>query len=84
MKLNIGTMNKTWRTVGLVALAASALAYPAYRLYKYAAQKRKDGNPHEGETLTTKLFNAYRGKHKPHHRKAEGNHHALHNGTSHA
>ena len=86
MKLNIGsTSNKTWRNAGLVALAASILAYPTYRLVKYALQKRKDmaNEGLEDGTLTTKLFNAYRGKHKPHHRKAESNGH-LHNGVSHA
>lgn len=77
MNLNmksLNSVNKTWRTVGLIALAASVLAYPTVRLVRYAMQRRKDLNA-EGETLTTKLFNAYRGKHKPHHRKAESNGH---------
>jgi hypothetical protein len=85
MKLNIGSTNNTWRNAGLIALAAGILAYPAYRLVKYALQKRRDmaNAGLEDGTLTKKLFNAYRGTHKPHHRKAEANGH-LQDGVSHA
>lgn len=77
MKLNINSVNKTWRTVGLVVLAAGALTYPAIRLYKYIAQKRRNAaNEPVEETETHKAFSpSYRGNHKPHRRKAEANGH---------
>jgi uncharacterized membrane protein YebE (DUF533 family) len=72
MELNIKGMNKTWRNAGLVAIGVGLLAYPAYRLYKYLASRNADK---EEEIAHYKLFPSYRGKHKPHHRKATGNGH---------
>jgi hypothetical protein len=70
---NLSGISKTWKTVGIVALCAGVLAYPAFRLYKYIKQRGLKGEPVEGnENGTTKSFSpAYRGQHKPHHRKAE-------------
>ncbi len=75
MKMDIGSVNKTWRNAGLVALGVGLLAYPAFRLYKYLAARNNSG----GEVTHYKLFPAYRGKHKPHHRKASSNGHHNHN-----
>lgn len=77
MNLNMGTMNKTWRNAGLITLAAGLLAYPVYRLVKYAIDKRNSAMDEEGEDSPTakNILPSYRGKHKPHHRKAESNGH---------
>ena len=72
MKHNINSMNKTWRTVGIVALAAGALVYPAMRLVKYVKQRRK--NKEDGGQTNTKAFSpSLLGNHKPHRRKVEAN-----------
>lgn len=71
-------MNKTWRNAGLVALAAGVLAYPVYRLVKYAIDKRKnllESSEGEESHVAKNIFPSLRGKHKPHHRKAEANGH---------
>jgi hypothetical protein len=67
MKLNLNSMDKRLKTAGLVTLGAALLAYPAMRLYKYLAARRAAGNE---DGVTHKPFaSAYRGNHKPHHRK---------------
>lgn len=68
MKLKMNTVDKNWKTAGLVALGAALLAYPAMRLYKYVAARRAAGANEDG--VNHKPFlSAYRGNHKPHHRK---------------
>jgi hypothetical protein len=73
--LKLSDINKTWRITGLVVLGVGALAYPAFRLYKFIMKRRQDSlAPSEEGNGATKTFSpAYRGHHKPHHRKAESN-----------
>ena len=79
MKLNKAIDNKALRTVGIVALAAGLLYYPATMLYKYIKAKRKEDAPSDEEESTIKSFApSYRSKHKPHHRHAPQTNH---NGT---
>ncbi len=80
MNFNINSIDRRWRTAGIVVLAAGALVYPAMRLYKYIAQRRKNNKAaNTEEEHTTKAFTpSYRGNHKPHRRKAETEQH--HNG----
>jgi hypothetical protein len=63
-------MKKYWRVIGISALVAGALFYPAVKLYKYIAKNRAEGDENTGdEEVPVKAFSpAYRGKHKPHHR----------------
>lgn len=41
-------MNKTWRNIGLMALAAGVLYYPALRMYRKAHDNQGD-NVHEDD-----------------------------------
>ena len=68
MKLTMNSMDKKWKTAGLVALGAALLAYPAMRLYKYVAARRNAGEDMDG-MIRKPFASAYRGNHKPHHRK---------------
>ena len=68
----LSSMNKTTRNVGIAVLAAGALAYPAYRLYKYAVNRRKSAqnktDDPSTEHATKKSFApSYLGDHRPHH-----------------
>jgi hypothetical protein len=69
-------MKKYWKVVGIVALTAGALYYPAMKLYKYLAKRGAGGDEKEdGEEHVIKAFSpAYRGKHKPHHRHTPNGH----------
>lgn len=69
MKLNLNSMDKKWKTAGLVALGAALLAYPAMRLYKYVAARRAAGDEDESGANHKPFASAYRGNHRPHHRK---------------
>lgn len=61
-------MKKHWKTIGIAAITAAALYYPALKLYQYLKNRRKEEGE-EGEEHHVKAFApAYRGKHKPHHR----------------
>lgn len=71
-------IDKSWKVAGLVVLGMGILSYPAFRLYKYLAQRRKkmmEDTKEEGNGVTKSFSPAYRGHHKPHHRKAEANGH---------
>lgn len=63
-------MNKTARNIGLITLAAGALVYPAFRLYKYIAQKRKNVAPEENHPIKA-FAPSYRGKSKHRHTKVD-------------
>ena len=66
-------MKKYWKTVGIIALAAGALYYPAMKLFKYIAKKRAGALAgEEGEHYLKAFSPAYRGKHHPHHRHPNG------------
>jgi len=69
-------MKKYWRVIGISAVVAGALYYPAMKLYKYIAKKRAeaDENTPEGEVHVKAFSPAYRGKHKPHHRHPHNGH----------
>jgi hypothetical protein len=65
-------MNKTVRNIGLAALAAGVLYYPAMRLYRAVAARRKQEDTDEQTNHVMKNFvPAYRGqaKHNHTHRK---------------
>jgi hypothetical protein len=66
------SMKKYWKVIGISALVAGALYYPAMKLYKYIAKRRAEGdeNTAEGEVKMKAFSPAYRGKYKPHHRHA--------------
>lgn len=67
MELNLKAMNtRTWRNVGLVVLAAGALYYPAYRLYKYLSNRNK--NNETAENNHKAFIPTYRKDHKARHR----------------
>lgn len=69
---NLNGISKTWKTAGVIALCAGILAYPAFRLYKFIQQRRLKNMEPEETNGTSKSFSpAYRGQHKPHHRKVE-------------
>ena len=70
--LGISGLSRTWGIVGLVVLGVGALSYPAFRLYKFLMQKRQAGLK-SGHSIIKSFTPSYRGKHKPHHRKAEAN-----------
>jgi len=66
-------MNKTVRNLGLAALAAGVLYYPAMRLYKAMSARRKpeDVDENMGDHVMKNIMPAYRGqaKHNHTHRK---------------
>jgi hypothetical protein len=70
--MGIRGLSRTWGIVGLVVLGVGALSYPAFRLYKFLAQKKQAGMK-TGHSIIKSFTPSYRGKHKPHHRKAEAN-----------
>jgi hypothetical protein len=79
MNFNMRTQDNTWRNVGLITLAAGLLAYPVYRLVKYVIDKRNQQSEEGEESHPAKnILPSYRGKHKPHHRKADSNGHITH------
>ncbi|OJX01174.1 MAG: hypothetical protein BGO70_15460 [Bacteroidetes bacterium 43-93] len=61
--LKILFMNKTWRNIGLMAIAAGVLYYPALRMYRKAADKQEDHNAEEGD------MNLEKGVYKVHKKK---------------
>lgn len=63
-------MKKYWKTIGLVALAAGVLYYPAMRIYKAMAAKKAQSDGSEDEKLTKSFIPSLRNDHKPHRRKA--------------
>ena len=69
-------MKKYWRVIGISALVAGALYYPAMKLYKYIAKRRAEGDDQseESEPRVKTFSPAYRGKHKPHHRHPHNGH----------
>lgn|GEM_PF-749529 len=67
------TMKKYWKTIGIAAVAAGVLYYPAMRLYKYLKARNNEDGDMEGDHHIIKQFSpAYRGgKHKHNHRRPE-------------
>lgn len=62
-------MRKYWKVIGISAVAAALLYYPAMKLYEYLSRKSEEDDNEEGSDHHVKLFSpAFRGKHKPHHR----------------
>ena len=70
-------MKKYWKGIGIGVAVAGLLFYPAMKLVQYIAAKRAkpedDSNNAEDHHEIKKFAPAYRGKHKPHHRQANGN-----------
>lgn len=68
-------MNKTVRNLGLAALAAGVLYYPAMRLYRMISERRREENDQEDHGMENHVIKhimpAYRGqsKHNHTHRK---------------
>jgi len=65
-------MKINWQAIGITALAAGVLYYPAFRLYKYltakAGPKKTDGvQKHHVKAFVP----AYRGKHKLQHKSTQ-------------
>ncbi len=62
-------MKTNWKAIGIAAVSAALLYYPALKLYQYIKRGSKDGNEDNNDHHAIKAFSpAYRGKHKPHHR----------------
>jgi len=63
-------MKQQWKVIGITALVAGVLAYPAYKLIKYLSSRMDvDKDKSDGDHHVVKAFiPAFRGrKHKPHH-----------------
>ena len=69
-------MKKHWKAIGIIALTAGALCYPAVKLFEYLAKKRAEGltEGNEEEHHIKAFSPAYRGEHKPHHRHPQNGH----------
>ncbi|HYD22986.1 MAG TPA: hypothetical protein VEB40_15995 [Flavipsychrobacter sp.] len=65
-------MNKNLRNAGLILLAAGALAYPAYKLYQYLANRRNEQGEGEEEHPMKNFIPSLRGNR--HKRKMEDGH----------
>jgi hypothetical protein len=61
-------MNKTWRNVGLIALGAGLLTYPAILLFRYVSN-RLQNDLEDVEGSTKEFAPSYRKQSKPHRRK---------------
>ena len=66
-------MKTNWKAMGIAAVSAALLFYPALKLYQYVTKRKaagtEDGKEDNYEHHVRKAFTpAYRGKHKPHHR----------------
>ncbi len=61
-------MKKYWKVIGITAVVAGVLYYPALKLYQYLAKQKRESDDNEGEVHIKAFSPAYRGKHKPHHR----------------
>ena len=72
-------MKTTWKAIGIAAVAAAILSYPALKLYQYLTKKNpgEDDNQEEDHHVVKAFSPAYRGKRHPHHRHP-------HNGTDHS
>lgn len=74
MNMNFNDRQKKYLMItGIIAGSAAVLAYPAMLLYKRLTRNRNASE--EEETQIKQFAPAYRGQHKPHHRKAESNGH---------
>ncbi len=63
-------MKTNWKAIGIAAVSAALLYYPALKLYQYVTKTRdEDTEDGKEEHHVRKAFSpAYLGKHKPHHR----------------
>jgi hypothetical protein len=66
-------MKTNWKALGIAAVSAALLYYPALKLYQYITKKEaegyEDGKEDKIDHHAMKTFSpAYRGKYKPHHR----------------
>ena len=60
-------MKSYWKVIGITAVVAGIIYYPALKLYQYLAKQKRESEE-EPETHIKAFVPAYRGKHKPHHR----------------
>ena len=60
---------------GIVIGAAAVLTYPAILLYRRWRDRRNQAAEEGTENQGKEFAPSYRGRHKPHHRKAEANGH---------
>ncbi len=72
-------MKTNWKAIGIAAVTAGLLYYPALKLYQYvtkrSAEGPEDGKEENHEHHVRKAFSpAYLGKHKPHHRHLHNGH----------
>jgi hypothetical protein len=66
---NLKNIKANWKMIGIAVAGAATLYYPALKLYQLLTKKKKSAE--DAEKHMVKMFSpAYRGKHKPHHRKA--------------
>ena len=68
-------MKKYWKIVGVVALIAGILYYPALKLYLYLtkAKTERSGQPEETDARIKTFISGYRGKYKSGHHSHDGN-----------
>jgi hypothetical protein len=65
-------MKTNWKAIGIAAVSAAILYYPALKLYQYITKRREEDVDEGDDHHVMKAFSpAYRGRqHKPHHRTA--------------
>lgn len=61
-------MKKYWKVVGIAAVAAGLLYYPAMKLYKYIVEKNSEKEENGEAHIVKNFLPSYRGKHKSHYR----------------
>ena len=62
-------MKQNWKAIGITALVAGALIYPAYKLYQYLSESKDTTDDKNGEDhhVVKAFIPAYRGKKHKHH-----------------
>lgn len=71
-------MKANWKTIGITAVSAALLYYPALKLYQYLVKKNAESGKDDHADHAVKVYSpAYKGKHKGHKRMRDA-------GTGHA
>ena len=63
-------MKANWKAIGITAVTAAILYYPALKLYQHLTKgnPERDDNKKDDHHVVKAFSPAYRGKYKPHHR----------------
>ena len=71
-------MKKYWKAIGLIALAAGVLYYPAMRMYRSMNKKLKENEGNEGHKAELKQFLSQHKRGKKNRTLAASNGHVAH------